>query len=407
MGEARFKTLIVLTHPIQYMSPILRETAKHPKLDLTVAYCSLEGAQRKRDPDFGVEIVWDVPLLEGYPWVHVPNRSPWPGVGRFFGLINPGLWNLIRDGAFDAVVPLTGYVHATFWIALAAAKSKRLLVLFGGDAHEIAPRDGKVWKTSIKKRLWPRLFRLADVVVVPSSGGVNLMRSLGIPADRVVLTPYAVDNKWWLEQSARVDRSTVRAEWGVPEGASVVLFCAKLQPWKRPLDVLRAFSKAAVENSYLVVAGDGPLRKQLEQEARSTGLAQRVRFLGFVNQTKLPSVYCSSDLFVLSSQYEAFGVVVNEAMLCGCPVIVSDRVGARFDLVRDGETGFVFPVGDVEFLTRLLGEILLAPDRLKRMANAARQRMANWSPVENIAGLVEAIERAAQFRRASQNGQRQ
>ena len=288
MGEPRFKTLIVLTHPIQYMSPILQEIAKHPRLDLTVAYCSLEGAQRKRDPDFGVEIVWDVPLLEGYPWVHVPNRSPWPGVGRFLGLINPGLWNLIRDGSFDAVVPMTGYMHAAFWIAVAAAKSKRLPVLFGGDAHEMAPRDGKVWKIFVKKRLWPRLFQLADVVIVPSSGGANLMRSIGIPAERVVLTPYAVDNKWWLEQSARVERSSVRAEWGISEDASVVLFCAKLQPWKRPHDVLRAFSMAAVENSYLVFAGDGPLRNQLEQEARSIGLAERVRFLGFVNQTKLP-----------------------------------------------------------------------------------------------------------------------
>ena len=407
MDNPRFKTLIVLTHPIQYVSPILRDTAKHPKLDITVAYCSLQGAEPTLDPDFGIEIVWDIPLLEGYPWIHVRSRSPWPGVGRFFGLINPGLWKLIRGGAFDAVVPLTGYIHAAFWIALAAAKSKRLPVLFGTDAHEIAPRDGKAWKTFIKKRLWPRLFQLADVVVVPSSGGVNLMRSIGIPTERIVLTPYAVDNKWWLEQSARVNPSSVRSEWRIPEDASVVLFCAKLQPWKRPQDVLRAFAKADVENSFLVFAGDGPLRNSLEQEAKSTGVAERVRFLGFANQTKLPEVYCSSNLLILSSEYEPFGVVVNEAMLCGCPVIVSDRVGARFDLVRDAETGFVYPVGDVEFLAKLLREILPARDRLKRIADEARRRMANWSSAENIEGLVEAIERAARFRRASQNGRRQ
>jgi glycosyltransferase involved in cell wall biosynthesis len=232
------------------------------------------------------------------------------------------------------------------------------------------------------------------------------MRSIGIPTERIVLTPYAVDNKWWVEQAARVNRSSVRAEWSVPEDASVVLFCAKLQPWKRPHDVLRAFGKAKVENSYLVFAGDGPLRKSLEEEARSTGLAERVRFLGFVNQTKLPAVYCSSDLFVLSSQYESFGVVVNEAMLCGCPVILSDHVGARFDLVRDTETGFVYPVGNVESLTNLLSEILPARDQLKRMANAARKRMEDWSPAENIEALVEAIERARRFRQASQNGRR-
>jgi hypothetical protein len=151
MGEPRFKTLIVLTHPIQYMSPILRDATKHPRLDITVAYCSMQGTQPTLDPDFGVEIAWDIPLLEGYPWVHVQSHSPWPGPGRFFGLINPGLWNLIRDGAFDAVVPMTGYMHAAFWIALAAAKSKGLLVLFGTDAHEIAHATEKHGNHSLRE----------------------------------------------------------------------------------------------------------------------------------------------------------------------------------------------------------------------------------------------------------------
>ena len=160
-----------------------------------------------------------------------------------------------------------------------------------------------------------------------------------------------------------MNRAAVRARWGVPQDAVVVLFCAKLQPWKRPHDLVRAFAKAAGANGYLVFVGDGPLRLDLESESASLGISERVRFVGFVNQSGLPEVYTASDVLVLPSGYEAFGVVVNEAMLCGCPVIVSDSVGAGFDLVREGETGFVFPTGDVEALSTLLREALQSFER--------------------------------------------
>jgi glycosyltransferase involved in cell wall biosynthesis len=398
MPEPPYRVLFVLTHPVQYMSPILREMSKHPKLDVTAAYCSMQGSKPELDPDFGREVAWDIPLLDGYSWVHVPNRSPRPGLGRFFGLLNPGIWKKIRAADFDAVVILTGYRYATFWIAAMAAKAKGLPILFGTDAHHIAPRDGRSWKIQIKKWLWPRLYRLADVVIVPSTGGVNLMHSLGIPPERVVLTPYAVDNQWWIDQAAHVNRSAVRAEWGVPDDAAVVLFCAKLQPWKRPHDLLRAFAKANVKGAYLVFAGDGPLRTALEAEARSLGITDRLRFLGFINQSGLPRVYRASDVFVLPSEYEPFGVVVNESMLSGCTVIVSDQVGARFDLVRDGETGFVFPMGNLDALAKLLSELLPASEKLQQMGNLARVRMADWSPEQNIEGVIRAIEAALRGR---------
>ena len=128
-----------------------------------------------------------------------------------------------------------------------------------------------------------------------------------------------------------------------------------------------------------MIAGEGSLRASLEEEAKSLGIFARVRFLGFVNQSALPRVYRSADLFVLPSDYEAFGVVVNEAMLCGCPVIVSDRVGARFDLLQEGETGFVFPAGDVGSLARILKAVLPDRQRLQVISRAAAHRMASWS----------------------------
>lgn len=398
-SKKKLRALILCSHPTQYSSPLWRRMARHPELDVLVAYCSLDGAESYVDPGFGVPVVWDVPLLHDYPWKRIRNLSPRPGAGGVFGLINPGVWKLVREGQFDAIVVLAGYLCATFWIALVAAKLSGTPILFGTDSTTLRPQNGRAWKVAVKKFVWPRLFRMADVVVAPSIGAVALMRSLKIPEDRIQLTPYVVDNDWWTENAEHVDRRAVRRSWRVPEDAWVILFCAKLQPWKRPQDLLRAFARAHILNCYLVYAGNGSMREELERETLELGIQERVRFLGFVNQSGLAQVYCASDLMVLPSEYEPFGVVVNEAMLCQCPVIVSDHVGAGYDLVRENETGFVYPCGDVEALTCALRKAFEFGDVLKLMGKAARERMSQWSPEMNIEATLQAMEKAIRYKK--------
>ena len=398
MTQRPLRVLLVGTHPVQYSSPMFRLYANDPRLEIQVAYCSLQGAEAKFDRDFGVEVKWDVPLLEGYPSVEVPNRSWSPRLGSFFGLFNPGILSLIRRGNFDAVVFYTGYAYATFWMGIAAAKLSGVPILFGTDATSLQPRDAKRWKLPIKRFLLPKIFRLADIVIIPSEAGRQFILSMGISDSRVVLTPFVVDNAWWRERASGVDRSKVRREWRVPEDAPVVLFCAKLQPWKRPDDVLNAFAKANVEGAFLVFAGDGPMRASLEAAAKSLGIAERTRFLGFVNQTGLPSVYRSADLFVLPSEYDPCPVVVCEAMLCGCPVVLSDEIRGRFDIVEDGETGFIFPCGNVDVLAGILADALAERAKLAELSRNALARMETWSPQMNLDGLAMAVERASSRR---------
>jgi glycosyltransferase involved in cell wall biosynthesis len=389
MADRRYRVLAICAHPVQYMSPVLRRMAQHPQLDLQVVYCSLRGAEASHDPEFGATVKWDVPLLDGYPWVQLPNVGS--GDESFFGLCNPGLWSLLRDGNFDAALCFTGYPRATFWIAYLRARLSKVAFLFGGDATTLIPIDGQMWKRHVKRIVWPMLFRLASQVIVPSTGTRDLMVSLGIAPERVTLTPYSVDNEWWIAKSQQVDRNAVRASWGATSDTSVVLYCAKLQPWKRPQDLLRAFAKLNLPNAFLVIAGEGPLRAELERETSSLGLAERVRFLGFMNQTQLPAIYTAADLLVLPSSYEAFGVVVNEAYLCGCPVVASDHVGAARDLIVPVDPDLVYPCGDVEALAGVLKRTLSDRVQLSELGRAAGKRMENWSPRENIAGVVEAI----------------
>jgi len=393
MSERRLRVLTIASRPVQYSSPIFRLMARHPKVDSHVAYCSLRGAEEGHDPEFGRSVKWDVPLLEGYSWTHVPNQGS--GSESFFGLTNLGLWKLIRKGRFDAVLCYTGYLRASFWISYFAAKSAGAAFLFGTDATTLVSRNHRQWKQRAKRIAWPLLFRLADQVIVPSSGTRDLMLSLGISPDRITLTPYAVDNDWWSAQSATVDRDAVRASWGATPANTVVLFCAKLQPWKRPIDLLRAFAKANLPDALLVFAGEGPLRQNLEEEAATLGVSSRVRFLGFVNQSQLPAVYTSADVMVLPSEYEPFAVVVNEAMCCGCPVVVSDRVGAARDLVAPVCPEFIFPCGDIDALSEILISLPNGRARLKEVGHRAAMHLRNWSPQRNTAMTVEAIERAA------------
>lgn len=388
------RVLLVATHPVQYAVPAFRLMAKDPRVEIQVAFCSMQGAESEVDSEFGVKVKWDIPLLDGFPWVCLPNLSGKPRLGAFFGLFNPGIWKLIRSRKVEAVILNTGYRYATYWLALAAAKASGVPVFFGTDATGLQPRDRKRWKKPLKKLFLPAIYRLNDTVVVSSEAGRQFILSLGIPESRIVLAPQSVDNSWWQQRASEVDRGAVRREWGIPEDAVVAVFCAKLQPWKRPLDAMRAFAKANVKDAYLVFAGDGPLRASLEAEAKALGIMEKTRFLGFVNQSGLPQVYRSSDLLIMPSEYDPCPYVVCEAMLCGCPVALSDEIRGRFDIVNDGVTGFIYPCGNIEALAMILSNTLGNSERLKQLGRTAMKRMATWSPRECVDATVLAVARA-------------
>src|SRR5262249_61359427 len=121
------------------------------------------------------------------------------------------------------------------------------------------------------------------------------------------------------------------------------------------------------------------------------GIADRVRFLGFVNQSQLPGIYAAADVMVLSSEYDAFAVVVNEAMCCGCLVIASDRVGASRDLVVPVCPELAYPCGNIDALAAALRSVLSNPARLQSLVAAARERISTWSPKKNIDATIEAV----------------
>lgn len=383
----RRRVLFIATHPVQYAAPIFRRMAADPRLEIQAAYLSLAGATPAHDAGFGTTVQWDVPLLDGYPWVELERPHA------------ASLRRLLDTASWDAIVLHTGYRHRVFWSAVRQARKRGIPVLFGTDATSYTTQGdvGGSYRSALKRLVLPWIFRLADVAIVPSSRSREFLLGMGLPPERVVVTPYVVDNDWWRDAAAAADRGLVRRAWQMPPEATVFLYCAKLQAWKRPADLLEAFARLDSAGAYLVFAGEGPLRTELETRADALGVRARVRFLGFTNQTALPGAYKAADVFVLPSGYEPFGVVVNEAMLCGCVPIVSDRVGAGGDLVTDGETGLTYPAGDVDRLAAAMRRACRGlPNPMRR---AAAERIATWSPRLNVDRLVEAVERAQSLRR--------
>ncbi len=396
-AERVHRLLILSSHPVPYATPLYPLMTRQAELEIQVAYCSVGPVW---DSEFRRTLAWDVPLLDGYHWVRMRNWSLRPGLGRFFGLINPGIWKLISARKIDAVA-VPGYAYFSFWVAFLAAKISGVPVLLGTDATTLRhPSGGWWWKRWLKKPIVQFIYtRLADIILVPSTATRRFLNQMGIPDEKIVLTPYVVDNDYFARCTAAIDQRRVRQDMALPENSFVILYCGKLVPWKRPEDVLRALAILnhsqgdSQRPAYALLAGDGALRRRLEHLAQSLGIGNRVRFLGFVPQSNLPEVYAAANVLVLPSESEAWGVVVNEAMSCGLPAIVSDRVGARLDLVSPGLTGEVYPVGDVQALVSCLREPFLNPMRATLMGRAAREKMTTWSYRENLEGWIKALEK--------------
>lgn len=398
-AENKLRVLVVASHVVQYASPLYRLLTQDPRLKLLVAYCSMQGSEAGHDPEFGVEVKWDMPLLDGYPWSHVPNKAFRPRLGHFFGLWNPGLWRLLREGEFDAVVIYTGYMCASFWLTVCAAKSKGVPVVISIDSTSLVSREGKRWKEWIKPFIVRRVYSAVDVIMAASNASKKLALQMRVPEERIQIIRSGVDKKSWVDRAERTDCASVRGQWRIPEHAPVVLYCAKLQPWKQPLDLLEAFAKANVPRAYLVFAGEGPQRGELQSRIRVLGIADRVRVLGFVNLSQLPAVYKSADLFVLPSAYDPCPLVVAEAMFSGLPVVMSDAVLGRLEMIHSGESGYLYPSGDIVALGAILKNVLENQQLLEHLKQGVRRQMKRWTAEEFLDCWVGAVETAVRLKR--------
>ena len=394
-----YRLAYIVTHPIQYQAPLLRLIASQPDIELTVFFESDFSVRGYRDAGFDQVIEWDVPLLEGY------NHEFLPAIGGTDRIspsrpFNYGLFNRLKRGRFDALW-VHGYARRTNLLAILAARLAGMKVFVRDEATALSAPRSPLRRAS--KSIFFRLLS-GSVTGFLSIGASNRNYYIanGIPVERIFPMPYAVDNEFFASRAAQAasGREAFRVGLGLEPGRPVVLYASKFLPRKRPDDLLRAYERLLEKlprhtaPPYLLFVGDGELRAQVEAEAKAKDLSA-VRFLGFRNQTELAAFYDLCNVFVLPSIHEPWGLVVNEVMAAGRPVIVGDEVGCAADLVQPGRNGFTIQAGDVEALADALHTIVTAgPDALRRMNEASREIIAAWSFAEDIAGLRQALQAA-------------
>ena len=380
-----YRLAIVASHVIQYQDPLFRLLAAEPDIDLEVLYCSRHGLEQFRDADMATTLSWDIDLL-GYPHRFLWNASKDLNRG-FWRHVNPGIVPRLARGRFDAVIFMTGWGSFTALLGMLTCRLFHIPFFLYGDSSFPPPETSA--RARIRAGLMRMLFSLATGFMTSGVLNADYYRHYGADPQRFFLLPWATDNERFARECALApgEREALRARYGIAAEAVVFLFSAKLVERKDPFALLEAYERMRLRDRAAVVfMGDGVLREPLGRYARDHALGG-AHFIGFVNQTAIPKHYAMADVFVLPSTYEPRGAVINEAMACGLPVVVTDRCGSIGDIVLDGDNAFVYPAGDAEALAKILDRLTEDEALRARMAGRSREIISTWDYRRGVDGV--------------------
>lgn len=387
----RTRLAIIVSHPIQYYAPLHQRLACRNDVVIKVFFTWHAAQSPIKDQGFGRTFEWDLPLTEGYESELVPNVAADPGPHHFFGLSNPTLVDRVRAWKPDAV-QVTGWGWYSNLTALRALAKWGIPTLIRGDSHLLdpMPRGLRGWakRTALRRILtWPTAF------LVVGSANRAYYRALGVTEDRLFHCTHSIDVRRFAEPGDVYERQAVewRRQLGISADTVVVLFAGKLERKKRPLELMRAVQALGDSKYVLILVGNGELETQVSGIAAAD--PNRFRVLPFQNQSRMPIVYRLGNLFVLPSSHgETWGLGVNEAMACGRPVLVGDRVGCASDVVHPS-CGRVFDTGDPHALVRALADMTKDVEGLSDMGQAAAKRAWAFDIQRTESSLIEALGR--------------
>jgi glycosyltransferase involved in cell wall biosynthesis len=346
------KVAFVSPEPTPYRAPLLDRIAALPDVELTAIYAARTVASRQ----WAVEMSHDAVFLSGVglPGARAVLRHDYP--------ITPGILAALGDAQPDVAV-VSGWSTFASQAALAWCRLRRVPYVLLVESHDAGPKAG--WRRTVKTTAVPPILRSAASVLVVGSLARESVVALGADPARVRVFANTIDVQAWADRAAELAgrRSELRAEFGLAVHEVAVLSVARLAP-EKGLDVLlRAATAAGVRP---LIVGSGKDRAYLQTIARDT------IFTGELPADRVAEVYAAADIFALLSAHEPWGVAVNEAAASSLPLVLSDRVGAAADLLRDGENGVLVPFGDAAAAADALR--LLAVDPALRQRYGARSR---------------------------------
>ena len=341
------RVVVVSPEPTPYRAPLFDRVAARPELDLTVVYAARSVAARTWD----VEVTHPAIFLAGVlvPGVRKILRHDYP--------VTPGVIRVLERARPDVVV-VSGWSVFAEQVALAWCRARRVPYILLVESHDLGPRAG--WRRALKGAVVPSIVRRAANLLVVGSAARDSVVARGAAPERVRVFANTIDVQRWIERAQNLPSSS--------HDGVVVLSVGRDVP-EKGFDVL---SRACAEAGVRLETITGGLSEE--------ALARR---------------YVGADVFALLSRHETWGVVVNEAAASGLPLVLSDRVGAAYDLLRDDENGFLVPAEDVAAAAEALRKLAADPDLRRRMGERSRELVRAWdydSSVENfVAAVREAI----------------
>lgn len=378
----RKRIIFLLSHPIQYFSPFFQLMAKDEQIDLMVLYCSDENVKGHIDKGFGVDVKWDIPLLDGYNYRFLKNNSLKPSLfNGFWGLLNFEIFNVLRKERGSFLV-IHGWNYATNFLAIIASKLYGLKLCLRGEN----PLNQELLKSKsilfLRKIFFKYIFfPLFNYFFYIGNQNKQLYKYYGVDENKLIFTPYAVDNeRFKSEYEKNFEKKTeIRSELSLPIDKIIVLTSGKYIIKKRPMDLLKAFKLLNNNEIALVFLGEGELRKEMEEYIINNKL-NNVFLTGFKNQSEVGKYFAAADIFVLPSGVgETWGLVLNEAMNFALPVIVSDVPGSAYDLVIDNENGYKFICGNIEDLALKIKLLISKKEIIRVFGNMSKDLIKNYS----------------------------
>jgi glycosyltransferase involved in cell wall biosynthesis len=370
------RKLVVLTEIIApYRIPVFNALSERGDVDLHVIFLSETDHSMRQWRVYAEEIQFSYEVLPS-----------WRGrMGKYNLLVNHGVGSALKRARPDVII-CGGYNYPASWQALRWARRNRVQFLLWCESTASDRRAEHILVESLKENF----LRGCDGFVVPGKSASEYLRRLGAPAERVFVAPNAVDTNRFAtgERMVRDRAARARQELGLPW--RYFLFVGRLVEAKGIFDLLEAYGRLMPElrsEIGLVFAGDGPQRAELEALARDI-YPGVVHFPGFVHRDELATFYGLAECFVLPTLSDPWGLVVNEAMSCGLPVICTDVAGCAADLVKSN--GRLVEPGNVRQLAEVMEEIARDPGLRRSMSQESANLIREYSPESCAAGIAEA-----------------
>ena len=379
--QAPIRIAAVFPEPTPYRAPLLDRISSLDEVDLTVIYAGETVAART----WRVAPAHRAVYLKGFrvPGAERLVRHDYP--------LTPGVVGALTDVRPDVVV-VSGWSTFAAQAAIAWCRVKDLPYVLVVESHDEGPRPG--WRRLVKGTVVPPVVSGASGVLVTGSLARDSMVARGAAPQKVRVFANTIDVEGFGTRADRLAdrRGELRRDLGVGTDDTVVLCVARLGPEKRLDDLVRAVSSAGDPRLVLVLAGEGPERALVERVAREH--AVRLLMLGDVEWERIVELYVAADVFALLSERETWAVVVNEAAACGLPLVLSDRVGAAHDLLRDGENGTLVPAGDVDAAAAAFRALAADPELRRAQGERSRELARDWGYGPSVEGFLEAVREA-------------